>query len=99
MNINNAIVETASKAGLECISTGGGFDYVHRAFLNGMEDIITAPRGDGSPGNIAAPATVVIYKDNDWRSGIEIHHNDCVTAILALSQMTEFPVDPSSQRI
>lgn len=89
MRIPSELQELAIENGLECISTGGGFDYVSK--LVGGEDgaifLIGQPFDDGSPVDVdQSPANLVCWRDNQfWSSGVELPLRNARKAIAILT--------------
>jgi len=88
MNISKDIQELAASLDVETMSTGGGSDYAYRQFDNGMWAVLINPVQDGSPHDLNAPASVIIYRDEQWQEFVEIPVKDARAGLHTIAAMT-----------
>lgn len=89
MNINPEIIQLAESLGLECISTGGGIDYVWKRFDNGMEAIVCDWQDAGSPLELCDECDLMIWDDDAWQSWTSLRFRTTTSAIMALAFITD----------
>ena len=100
MNINNEIWEYAKSAGLDWIATGGGCDYVFKAFPSGAQAIIASQICGESPETINEACDVVFYSSDEWLAENYVLRS-CRTvreAVDLLADLTDFGLSFNSKK-
>lgn len=78
----------AKSFGLDWIGTGGGFDFVWKKLGGGRCAVLTARLEPGSPPALDAPASIVLFLNEDWNDdSIEIPFGTALEALNHLANV------------
>lgn len=87
-NIAPSVGKYADNLGLECISTGGGFDFIFRKFDCGAEATLTGAYGQ-SPKSLDEPCSVLLHLGSGAESvpWVEFRFKDAKDAMKWMKKM------------
>lgn len=96
-NIPRNICEYIDQAcpNVECIATGGGFDFPYRKFDDGRQAIVCDVEDAGAPDDIDSNCLLIVYDPNEedeWRDQINIPYGTARAALDALNNMISIKI-------
>jgi hypothetical protein len=85
-SIEQEIGTFAEDLELDCICTGGGFDFVFRKFECGVQAVLVGRCGF-SPKKLDEASSVVVYQDENWTTWVEYSFNNAEEAMTWMKDM------------